>query len=80
MNDKKMPELINVLKIVSYDIEALIETMKENMQEENPGYEPTYDEVIEIVERMAEDEFGCGHGHKARLKDLIFHDELGNDI
>lgn len=65
--DTDYPERITVTKSITYDL-----TLIANDLEQINGKKPTEDEIIEIVEEYAKDDFSCGWGHQADLKDLIF--------
>lgn len=70
-----MPTHINVTKAITYDVATCIEQLKEDGIEN-----PTYEEVLEHIEGLCEDDFSCGWGHTADLKELIFTDENGDII
>lgn len=73
-----MPERINVMKVVTYDVETIIDNI---ITDGIPvDYEITIDDVMKRVEQYAEDDFACGWGHVANVKELIFQDENGNDL
>jgi hypothetical protein len=67
------PERINVTKVITYDVESVRQQIVAD------GEEVTLEQVIERIYLYAEDDFGCGWGHKDNLKDLIFQDENGED-
>ena len=35
---------------------------------------------MEYVETMAKDDFSCGWGHEANVRELLFQDENGNPL
>lgn len=70
-----MPARINVTKVISYDVPQLIADLIAQGMEE-----PTFDDVIGMVEEFAKDDFSCGWGHEADVDDLIFTDENGEDL
>lgn len=67
------PERINVSKIITYDVE----TIRQQIVDDNE--EITFENVMERIYLYAQDDFGCGWGHKNNLKDLIFQDENGEE-
>lgn len=70
-----MPKYIKVTKEILYDVEICVSELKEN------GIaEPTFEEVIERIETLCEDDFSCGWGHVADLNELVFTDEGGNPL
>lgn len=87
-----MPERINVMKVVTYEVDAIINNIIEerqanvwvNSRGEMGGLpandEITIDDVMERVEEYAKDDFSCGWGHEVRLKDLVFTNENGEEI
>jgi hypothetical protein len=34
--------------------------------------DPTFDDVMGMIEEFAKDDFSCGFGHEANIRDLIF--------
>lgn len=87
-----MPKFVNVTKTITYNVEGLIKEIQEdressvwvNSKGESGGQpetlEVTFDEVIERIQELAEDDFSCGWGHKGDIDDLIFTDQDGNEI
>lgn len=73
---EKMPERINVMKVVTYDVKKISDDMFEAT-----GLRPIHAaEVVDWIEDWIKEDFGCGYGHEVRLDSLIFQDEDGNDI
>lgn len=69
-------ERVNVMKVVSYDVEHVLEELKRTTTEVI-----TLDDVMTLIEDWAEREFGCDScGHKQRVGDLIFQDQDGEDL
>jgi hypothetical protein len=64
-----LPEKINITKVVTYEVESIIETMKEQGLEDID-----LDDVLAWIEDEVTTEFN------SRLKDLIIQDENGDDI
>lgn len=75
MNRSDFPKEITVTKVITYDVDSIIESIK-NI---NNGEEITEDDIIAMVQHYAKDDFSCGWGHEASMKDLIFTDEEGNE-
>lgn len=69
-------ERVNVMRVVSYDVEHVLEELKRTHAEV-----VTLDDVMTLIEDWAEREFGCDScGHKQRVGDLIFQDQDGEDL
>lgn len=75
--DNELPQRINVMKIVSYDVFDVISQIQ---ADRGNDMEVTLDEVLERVEEWTKDDFSCGLGHEVHHNDLIFQDENGNDL
>jgi hypothetical protein len=61
------------MKLVTYDVESICEQSSED------AGEVTLEEVIQRIHLYAKDDFSCGYGHEANLRDLIFTDENGEE-
>lgn len=70
-----MPQRINVTKVISYDVPKLIADLIEQGMDD-----PTFDDVIGMIEEFVKDDFSCGWGHQASVDDLIFTDENGEEV
>jgi len=70
---ESLPERINVTKVITYDVESICEQISED------AGEVTLEEVIQRIHLYAKDDFSCGYGHEANLRDLIFTDENGEE-
>ena len=73
-----LPIRINVMKVVTYDVEGLVNEIRIEKNDEN--YNPDLGEVLEHIEGLAKDDFSCGWGHEADLGELIFQDENGLEL
>jgi hypothetical protein len=73
------PERINVTKVITYDVEGVRQQIISDNRAKDEEIEVTLEDVIEMIYHYAEDDFGCGWGHKDDLKDLIFQDENGEE-
>jgi hypothetical protein len=77
----ELPERINVMKVVTYDVAKIIEDIGEAKYEgDKPVSELTVEDLLEWISPWVENDFSCGHGHEAHTRDLIFHDENGEDL
>ena len=72
-----MPERINVMKVITYDVDRVMETIHNGT--DKPFDDITLDDVMEYVEGLARDDFSCGWGHEPQ-GDLIFQTEDGEDL
>lgn len=63
-----LPERINVIKVITYDVESI------RRDAHNAGMPlDTADDVLEFIEEWVEEDFGS-------LSGLIFQDENGNEL
>lgn len=77
--NEEWPQRINVMKVVSYDVETIFEQIKEDNRAIGEDLEIDLDDIIEKIHTYALDEMSCGWGHQADLRDLIFQDENGEE-
>lgn len=78
-----LPERINVMKVVSYDVQKILADIKEmggQGMTGNPNREPDLSDVMEFIETWVQDDFSCGFGHDSDLRDLIYQDENGEEL
>ena len=69
-----MPERINVMKVITYDVQNIMESIV-SMDTDKDFDDITLEEVMKQVEAWVEDDFPT-----ERIKDLIFQDENGEDL
>ena len=70
-----LPSRINVMKVVSYDVEKLVAEM------EGQGIKDIdIDKALEYIEAWVQEDFSCGWGHTATTGDLIYQDENGEEL
>ena len=74
-----LPDRINVTKVVTYDVAEITNSLRELGALEDDK-EPTLEDILWLVEDFAKEDFGCGHGHNASIRDLIFQDENGEEL
>jgi len=72
---EEMPERINVTKVLTYDCQQIVSDLVAQGMEN-----PTFEDVLGMIEEWVKDDFSCGYGHEASLRDLIFTDENGEEI
>lgn len=71
-----MPERLNVMKVVSYDVAKVADDMFKET-----GVRPiNASEVLDWIEPWIQEDFSCGHGHEVSLRDLIVQDENGEEL
>ena len=69
-----LPERINVMKVVSYDVAQIVADIKnERKAFGNYNSNVSHEEVMERVEDWAADDFGSSYG-------LIYQDENGEEL
>ena len=64
-----MPKRINVMKVVTYDVEAIRQDLSNTMD----IHLDTVDDVLEYIEEWVAEDFGS-------LSGLSFQDEDGNEL
>ena len=70
-----MPARINVTKVMTYDVQEIINSLTAQGMKD-----PSFDDVLGMVEEFVKDDFSCGWGHEADTDDLIFTDENGEEL
>jgi hypothetical protein len=68
----ELPKRINVMKVISYDVQDIVERLTEN---DETLRTVTLEEVMEQVEAWVQEDFPAD-----RIKDLIIQDENGEDL
>ena len=70
----KLPERINVMKVVSYDVTAILEDMGEpESPNDKPTDELTVDDLLDWIAPWVSEDFGT-------TRHLIYQDEDGNEL
>jgi len=72
--EKNLPERINVMKVISYDVQNIMESIVA-MNSDRDFDSITLEEVMEQVEAWVQEDFPAD-----RIKDLIIQDQDGEDI
>ena len=72
--ETKLPERINVMKVISYDVQNIMESIVA-MNSDRDFDSITLEEVMEQVEAWVQDDFPAD-----RIKDLIIQDQDGEDL
>ena len=70
--ETKLPERINVMKVISYDVQDIVERLTEN---DETLRTVTLEEVMQQVEAWVEEDFPAD-----RIKDLIIQDQDGEEL
>lgn len=70
--ETKLPERINVMKVMTYDVQQIVNDLIESGQEDGTV---TLDDVMEYVEVIARDDFSFDP-----MGDLIFQTDDGEDL
>jgi predicted transcriptional regulator len=68
----ELPKRINVMRVVSYDVQDIVERLTEN---DETLRTVTLEEVMEQVEAWVQEDFPAD-----RIKDLIIQDENGEEL
>ena len=74
--EETLPSVIQVVKIVRYDVERVLSAMQINGEFPNP----TIDDVLNIVANWASEDFGCQWGHPTDPSNLMYLDDLGEPL
>ena len=77
--DEDWPRRINVTKVLTYDTEIIYEQILEDNRASDGDLDIELDDIIEKIYTYAKDDFSCGFGHSAVIRDLIFQDENGEE-
>lgn len=73
---EEMPTQINVMKVVTYDYQQIASDLEAQGMKD-----PTFDDVLGMIEEFAKDDFSCGYGHEASLRGLIFtNSDTGEEL
>jgi hypothetical protein len=72
--ETKLPERINVMKVISYDVQNIMESIVA-MDSDRDFDSITLEEVMEQVEAWVEEDFPAD-----RIKDLIIQDQDGEEL
>lgn len=79
MNREEWPERITAIKSVTYDVESIYQNLLSDNRAAEGEIEITFEDVMNMIEVYALDDFSCGWGHQGNLKDIIFTDEDGDE-
>jgi len=73
--ETKLPERINVTKVVTYDVEQITRELKEQ-----GNTDISLQDILDYIDGWVNEDFGCGFGHENNLGDLIFQDQDGEEL
>ena len=68
-----LPERINVMKVISYDVNRIVVDIREMQQD--ASYAPTIDEVVDWITEWVIEDFDV-----VDCNSLIFQDENGKEL
>lgn len=68
-----LPERINVMKVISYDVTEIISNIREEYKDDS--YTPSIDEVLDWITEWVIDDFD-----QPDYNGLIFQDENGKEL
>jgi len=74
---EQLPERINVLKHVSYDVQYIVNTLIENGHQDGTV---TLHDVMEYIDGLVVEDFGCGYGHNTDTSNLIYQTDEGDEL
>lgn len=74
---EQLPERINVMKVITYDVQQIVNDLIESGHEDGAV---TIDDVMEYIDSLVQEDFGCGWGHTANTGDLIYQTSDGEDL
>ena len=77
--DEDWPRRINVTKVLTYDTEIIYDQILEDNRASNGDLDIELDDIIEKIYTYVKDDFSCGWGHEANIRDLIIQDENGEE-
>lgn len=66
---------INVIKAVSYDVEDIINTLREDNRDSAEELEITLDDVLEYIDTLVDEDF-----YTKRKNDLTYFDQNANEL
>ena len=75
--ETKLPERINVMRVISYDVQQIVNDLIESGKEDGTV---TLEDVTEYIQDLVAEDFGCGYGHTADTRNLIWQDQDGNEV
>lgn len=67
---------VNVIKAVSYDVEEIINTLREDNRDSGEELEITLDDVLEYIDTMVDEDFYS----TKRKNDLMYLDQDDNEL
>ena len=66
---------INVMRVFTYDVAEIVRTLHEDNRDTGYELEITYEDVLEYIDTLAEDDFRSNG-----IKDLVYTDQYGNGL
>jgi hypothetical protein len=72
-----LPERINVMRVISYDVQQIVNELIEAGQADGTI---TLADVTEYISDAVAEDFSCGYGHIANTRDLIWQDQNGEEV
>lgn len=74
--EEALPSIIQVVKVIRYDVERVLSAMQ--MDGEFPN--PTIDDVLGVIAGWASEDFGCQWGHPTDATSLIYLNDMGEPL
>jgi hypothetical protein len=75
-SEEELPTVIQVVKVIRYDVERVLSAMQ--MDGEFPN--PTIDDVLSVIAGWASEDFGCQWGHPTDATSLIYLNDMGEPL
>lgn len=72
MND--LPERINVIRTVTYDVPALVDNLQE--MNDDPNYQPDLEDIIDYIQDWVYEDMTS----PLSRHDVVYQDENGNEL
>ena len=73
-DDEYWPSRIIAQHRIAYDVEIVRDSLRETMDTE-----PTLEDVIDRIYEYVKDDFSCGWGHEAPMKEIVVFDPEGEE-
>lgn len=74
LEEEYWPDRIIAQHTLTYTVNDVRDTLRSSMDRE-----PTLDEVIEQIYEYVKDDFSCGYGHDAPMREIIVFDPDGDE-
>ena len=69
-----LPERINVIRTVTYDVSALVDNLQE--MNDDPNYQPDLEDIMSYIEDWVYEDMSA----PLSRHDVVYQDENGNEL